>query len=184
MTLAPRDIAFAGVSGLDDRMRVLAWTIQRGAMDAFSHEWTLETVRQCPVRDDRAEVAAVFERLKARVRYTFHPDGTDRFQTLPATWRLAAGDCDNATVALCTALHILGFRTGARIVSSTGAAWEHVYALVLLPRGGASGAWMPLDLTVGLDGTPSSARPGYEVPLRSMRFHRDFHFDLTGESAR
>ena len=175
--IQPGEIAFAGVSGLDQRMKLIAFWTQRSIMDPFAHEWTLETVRGCPTKDDACEINAVFRRLKETVRYAYHPRGLDRFQTLGATLRLRSGDCDNMTVALNTALHILGYAVGARIVSSDGTAWEHVYGLIGLPRNDPTYA-LPLDLTVGPDLTPASAVPGFELPLARMAAWRDFWFDF------
>lgn len=181
MTLRPGDIAFAGVSGLDQRMRLIAFWAQQSIMDPWAHEWALETVRGCAPKNDACEIGAVFRRLKDHVRYAFHPLGLDRLQTLQATWRLRSGDCDNMTLALVTAFHILGFQTGARIVSSDGRAWEHVYATIGLPRNAPRG-WLPLDLTTGPDLTPASATPGFELPLRDMAAWRDFSFDFAPEA--
>lgn len=176
-----RDLAFAGVSNVEDRLRLIAYWIRVSALDPWAYTWTRETVQRLPAKDDEAEIRAVFGRLKRRLRYTFHPDGTDVFQTLRRTWELGTFDCDQGTCAVDTALHLLGFTVGARIVSQDGPAWEHIYSLVGLPRNAPTYP-VPLDLVVGPDMTPGSARPGYEVPLSRMAAYRDFWFDFAPET--
>lgn len=169
------------VSGVEDRMTALSFAIWSGVTDVTSQKWIADVVKNVQPRDDLAEIATVFAAFKKAIRYTFHPRGTDVFRTMLATLRIGTGDCDQATICLCTALHLLGFYVGARIISSDGKEWEHIFMLVY-PRRNVpppeTKLWMPLDLTIGPDMTPASARPNYQVPLASMAAYRDFVFDL------
>lgn len=173
------DLVLVGAGDLDSRMQLIARWVQRGYADPWSHEKVAEWCKGLNPMDDRAEIDAVFRELSwPKVRYAFHPSGRDRFQTMRRTVETGAGDCDNSTVALCTALSILGFQVGARIYSWTGDSWDHITALVGLPRNGAKGA-LVLDPTTGPDGTPKSAYPGFQVPWSTVHGWRDFTFKLS-----
>lgn len=184
------DLAIVGATDLASRMEMLAYWIWRGYTDPWSHEWVLNLVRQpsedlphgCPPKDDLCEIRRVFRALCwPNIRYTFHPRGADRFQTLRRTIELRSGDCDNALVAISTALHILGFKVGARIYSSTGHAWDHIAPTVGLPRERPTKT-LVLETTGGPMGTPESATFGWEVPVRGVAAYRDYWFDLNGNT--
>lgn len=175
--LTPGDLFLIKVGDLDDRMRVIAYVIWLSAVSQFTQEWAADATKGVSPKDDEGTIRAVFDALKSSVRYEFHPRGTDRFQLLSATIRMGEGDCDASTIALCSVLHDKGFATGARIVSGDGKVWEHIYALVGFPRNNPR-FWIPLDLTVGPDGTPASATPNWEIPLERMATHRDYRWDI------
>jgi hypothetical protein len=184
------DQAFFGVDpngGIDERMQALAYAVQLGLHDPWSHEWVARVVRGLPhgnkAGSDFAEVQAVFEALKRNIRYTFHP-GMDRIQTLRKTLELGCGDCDNASVALATALSILNFQTAWVVMgASTPDVWDHIWAQVWLPRDvpvdSPNGRWVDLELVSGPDGTPDSAMVGWAVPYNRRAFWRRFRLQTT-----
>lgn len=55
-----------------------------------------------PQKDHRAEVTALFDEVKKRVRYTWDPVAYDAFQTPRKTLALKAGDCLPATTLVLT----------------------------------------------------------------------------------
>lgn len=175
------DVASLGVTTLEDRLKAIAYAVQLGLRDPAATEWVMRVVANCPDSNTAGaaeqEIRCVFEALKAAVKYRYHPRGTDRIQTLMATLRLRAADCDQATAALCTALHILGFQTAAVVMSSDGDHISHIWAQVGLPRNNPT-RWVDLELTTGPDGTPRSAVAGYSVPmaLRAWWKRYVFHF--------
>ena len=57
--------------------------------------------------------------------------------------------CDDATVAFASLLRALGFaNVFARVVSTDGKRWAHVYPVVALPKSGSIRRIVPLDITV------------------------------------
>lgn len=181
------DQAFFGVDadgGIRERMHALAYAVQLGRMDPWSTEWVARVVRGLPHSNipgsDFREVEAIFQALKRDTRYTFHP-GFDRIQTLRKTLELGMADCDQASVALATALSLLNFEVAWVVMGGSSYQWDHIWAQVWLPRdvpvGAPGGRWVDLDLTSGPDGTPNSAMVGWAVPPeRRMFWHR---FKLT-----
>ena len=111
----------------------------------------------CAPKDDKCEVQAVWNFLVANVRYVLDPDGFDLFCTVGKTLEAGAGDCDDFTICFAALLRSLGFaNVFARVVSTNGKRWEHVYTMVALPKSGR-----PRKL-VALDPTVSGAVPGWE----------------------
>lgn len=180
------DQAFFGVDSLEQRLTALAYAVQLGLHDPWSTEWVSRVVRGLPhsnaPQSDALEVEAVFDALKAAVRYTYHP-GMDRIQTLRRTLELRMGDCDNASVALATALKILNFDVAWVIMGSQGNVADHIWAQVWLPRGvpvdSPGGRWVDLDLTTGPGGYPDSAMCGYAVPYQNRSFWQRYRLQLT-----
>jgi hypothetical protein len=108
----------------------------------------------------------------------------DRIQTLRKTLELGCGDCDNASVALATALSILNFQTAWVVMgASTPDVWDHIWAQVWLPRDvpvdSPNGRWVDLELVSGPDGTPDSAMVGWAVPYNRRAFWRRFRLQTT-----
>jgi hypothetical protein len=180
------DQAFFGVDSLDHRLKALAYAVQLGLHDPFSTEWVSRVVRDLPHSNipgsDALEVDAIFDALKKSVRYTYHP-GMDRIQTLRRTLALGVGDCDNASVALATALKILNFDVCWVIMGVEGHVADHIWAQVWMPRGvpvdSPGGRWVDLDLTTGPGGYPDSAMIGYAVPYENRSFWQRYRLQLT-----
>jgi hypothetical protein len=120
---------------------------------------------QCPMRTPdteeavaRCEMTAIWNFGVANVRYVEDPDGYDLFGTVRYILEAGAGDCDDSTI-LYAALHkAVGFRNvRARVVSTDGKFWEHVYVRIGVPKSRAREL-------VALDPTVKGAVPGWEYP--------------------
>jgi hypothetical protein len=120
----------------------------------------------CPPKDDACELAFIWTFLVQNMRYTYDPDSADTFVTLKQSLLAGGGDCDDQTIAICSLARAVGF-TGcvARVVSTSGEQWEHVYPIVGCPKDNPQ-IWIPLDMTVA--GKP----PGWQV--EGVAAHRDF----------
>lgn len=92
-------MAIVPATDLEQRIRLLAYTLRLSVSDAWSHEWTAAVLRQCPPLQPECELRAIFNALKP-VRYTLHPRGGDRYQTLRRTVQMGVGDCLPATARL------------------------------------------------------------------------------------
>lgn len=137
------------VSGKADR-----WVTHRGQrwpiVEAWGEGFVLPSAAQAPcrMRDDWCEVVAIWNFWVANVRYVFDPSAYDLFCTAEYTLRAGGGDCDDSTIGLCALLKCIGFEgVAARVISVSGTKWEHVYALVGLPKDPPRD-WYPLDPTV------------------------------------
>lgn len=115
-----------------------------------------------PERDRWAEVVAIFQFVRANVRYTGDTYGLDTYQTGRRTLELRAGDCDDFTILLAGMLLSIGHHVRLKSVElrEEPGGFSHIYAEVLLDR-----HWRPLDAS-------SSRIPGWEVARSRVLSHR------------
>lgn len=116
-----------------------------------------------PEKDHRAEVTALFDEVRKRVRYTWDPTDYDAFQTPAKTLALHAGDCDDYVSLLGALCRSIGHKVRSRVVQTKGSdTWNHIYLAVLV-----DGQWMPCD--------PSVKQPaGWEVPASLVIKKQDY----------
>lgn len=118
-----------------------------------------------PQKDHRAEVTALFDEVKKRVRYTWDPVAYDAFQTPRKTLALKAGDCDDYVSLLGALCRSVGIKVRSRIVQTQGEpTWNHIYLVAQMD----DGSWMSLDPTILGKGA------GYEVPDHIVLRKQDF----------
>lgn len=150
-----RRLAVKLVSGRPDGMRdgkpyVLAW----------GRPYWMPHVPPCATRSDECEIITVWNFVVLNVRYVLDPDGYDLFSTTRYTLEAGGGDCDDMVIVLASLLRALGFRdVRARVVSTNSRAWEHVYAMVGLPK---SNSVRGRGQLLALDPTVKGATPGWE----------------------
>ena len=124
----------------------------------------------CPARDDICEARAIYNWVSSHVRYTgdtgahaLSPGGpveaVDEFQSAPKTVEFKGGDCDDHAILNATLAIKNGFPAKFRITSNHGDSWDHIYAMVGVPKL-APTKWIALDTTLG--------DPGRGVPLRQF----------------
>jgi hypothetical protein len=79
---------------------------------------------------------------------------------------VTVSNCDDQTVATCSLARALGFsQCFARVISTTGEQWEHVFPIVGCGKDNP-GIFIPLDMTV------PDKPPGWHVP--NVAAYRDF----------
>lgn len=165
-----RQLAVKITSGKPD-----AWTQHQGAkwpvVRAWGEYFVLPDVqkgaRPCAMRDEWCEIVTIWNFVVANVRYVYDPSAYDLFCTAEYTLRAGGGDCDDMTILLASLLKSVGFEgVAARVVSTTGQKWEHVYALVGIPKDPPK-RWFALDPTV------AGVVPGWEY--KNVRDTRDFY---------
>jgi hypothetical protein len=107
--------------------------------------------------DPLSEIRAFWNFVVLNIEYTPDPPEYDLFCTLRVMLDAHAGDCDDMTIAFGTLLRAVGFQNvWARVISQSGSHWEHVYAIVGVPKHGS-----PAEI-VALDPTVKNAKPGWE----------------------
>lgn len=129
--------------------------------------------QDCPARDDRCELEAIFRAVKhgdARVpgmgkgfRYVADPVISDYFVSAFHNLRFCkkgacAGDCDDHAALVAALAGSVGFRVGLRAYGKTNEeSFSHVYAVAKLPKR------QPTSV-VGLDSTVPDSFVGWEPP--------------------
>lgn len=104
------------------------------------------------------EINAIWNFWVLNVAYTEDPAGYDMFATVRYTLENHGGDCGWSTVGLSALLRAVGFRNlRARVVSTDAEFFEHVYAMVGVPKSRST-------KLLALDPTVKGAIPGWEYP--------------------
>jgi hypothetical protein len=162
-----RQLATKIVSGKPDGW----WVDERGQRVPIVHAWGESFIlprggERCRIRDDWCEVVSIWNFWVTNVRYVADPPHIDLFATLEWTLKAGGGDCDDAVCGLAALLRAVGFEgVVARVISTSGRAWEHVYTLVGLPKRNPQ-RWYSLDPTV------EGVVPGWEY--RNAKLRRDY----------
>lgn len=100
------------------------------------------------------EIRAIFEYVKAGIRYLRDPEGTEYVQTplrhIANIERdgVSFGDCDDMSLLLATLLKSAGYKTRYVIISSPGnpgTSYNHIFVETLDP---SIGVWISLDATM------------------------------------
>jgi len=150
------------VRSLRDRVKVMRQMHEVGLTDPDVRGTALRAVAGCPARDDRCELEAVFNFVKARVRYTGDVEGHDTYASAKRTLEWGGGDCDDHSVAVATLARHLGFKTGVRVADTGSGDWDHVYAIVGFPKDVPTGY-------VAMDTTMPQSKPGWEARARKVK---------------
>jgi len=152
-----------------DRIDIMFMQVAKSIRDPLARTIIAEAVRGCPERDDWCEVQAIYWAFRNHGRYTGDVRDIDTYQTLRRTWELGIYDCDDATICLMALLLSAGFRAGAKIIAQDGKTFNHVYAVVELPRTDLSKSNRRI---VPLDATVPHAVPGWEAPADQRKAER------------
>lgn len=162
---------------IEMRVASIQAQIEKGVQDPRMRKLALQITRHCPERDGLCEAKAVYDYVKANVRYAGDVapirwqdgkvEGIDVFQSPQRTLEFGAGDCDDHTKAVAVLLAHNGITPRLRVVKTKGAPdWEHIYGGALLPKG-TGNKFVSLDTTL-----PGNNNFGVEPT-----YHKSLDFD-------
>ena len=166
------------VSSDDERIRIIAKLVWEGAKSPRIRQLANHILNAYGVfgsmgdgKSEMQEIYAIFDWVKRNIAYRGDVYGIDSYHTAERiAFDLKGGDCDDMTILLDSLLSSIGWRTGARIVSSRkDKPFHHIYSIVVYPKNS------PIEKTkiIPLDPTVKSFSVGDEVPYAK---HRDFLF--------
>lgn len=167
----------SGDMPIEQRLATIQDLVEKSIQDPEMRKLALKVTAHCPERDGECEAKAVYDFVKANVRYTgdIAPirwsngtvEGVDLYQTARRTIELGGGDCDDQAIVNATLLALNGITPRLRVVKTRGAPdWEHIYAGALLPKGSGN-KFVALDTTL-----PGTDKFGIEPP-----YHKHVDFD-------
>ena len=123
---------------------------------AWGEAFRLPLINACTMKDATCESQALWDFVVLNMRYVLDPDGADFFATAKYNLLANGGDCDDYVITLGAMHKLLGFSdVRARIVSTNGKRWEHIYLLVGLPK-------LNPTMLVPLDPTVKNVVPGWQ----------------------
>lgn len=102
----------------------------------------LQLVESLPQRDWPAEVLALFEFVRDRIRYVRDIRGVETLQQPERTLTFKQGDCDDKAVLLAALLQSIGHPARFHAVAMRPGKFSHVYVDTLV-----GGKWVGLETT-------------------------------------
>jgi hypothetical protein len=104
----------------------------KSAQDMGLKKWVLDVLREdgAPSRDKLAQALAIGRWVQRNIYYVH--EGFETFQLPRTTLKLKAGDCDDQTLLVCSALNTIGIRNAMAILKINGK-WAHIFPVALIP---------------------------------------------------
>lgn len=126
--------------------------------DPRMRKLALQITSHCPERDGTCEAKAIYDYIKANIRYTGDGapvrwgdgkvEGVDIFQSAWRTVDFRGGDCDDHNILASTLLALNGITPRLRVVKTRGDDdWSHIFTGALLPKG-TGDKFIALDTTL------------------------------------
>lgn len=155
---------------IEERVASIQDMVWVGMQDPRMRKLALQITKHCPERDGMCEAKAIYQYVKANVRYTGDAapvkmgrngpvEGVDVFQSGKRTLEFQGGDCDDQTILASTLLAWNGITPRMRVTaSSRNGEDEHIYPIAGLPKTAPS-KWIALDTTL-----PGTNKFGVEMP--------------------
>ena len=154
---------------IEERLASIQDLVHKSIQDPEMRKVALQVTSGCPERDGECEARAVYDFVKANVRYTgdIAPikfpngdvEGIDLYQSARRTLEFGGGDCDDQSILIATLLALNGITPRLRVMKEDGASdWSHIFPLAGLPKNTPS-EWRALDTTL-----PGNNKFGVEVP--------------------
>lgn len=144
-----------GNAGITATLRAIDRLVDEALLDGSVIELAHDIVRHLPARDTDAEASAIFNWVRAHVRYTHDPIATDpdvgpadqvktpgRLIQEVREFGRAVGDCDDYVGLLLTLLRAVGIRCQAVVLSERPGPYSHVMVRYASPR---RKSWVTLD---------------------------------------
>lgn len=154
---------------IEQRLATIQEKVRSSIQDPEMRKLALQITAQCPERDGMCEAKAIYDWIKANIRYTgdIAPvvwedgsvEGVDLYQSARRTVEFGGGDCDDQGILGATLLSANGITARLRVVRSRGAPdWEHIFPGALLPKG-TGDKFVAIDTTL-----PGNNNFGVEPP--------------------
>jgi len=127
----------AGVSQTIDQMRAL---VDEALRDPSILRTAKDIVRGVPPFDDLSEAQALYNWVRANIRFTKDPVNKETLYPPSELLQIRAGDCDDISMLLATLLMAIGYPARLMTVAASGDEFSHVYV-----EGQINGQWIPMD---------------------------------------
>ena len=139
-----------GDEAIYNTIELMKELIKRGERDMVIRQLATQLVSGVPERDERGEVATIFNFLKSKTRFTKDPAGFEFLQTpRHILEQLQQGikphlDCDDMTVLGGALLRTVGYPVRLKAISvSPTREYTHIYLLVKI--GDSNCCWLAFD---------------------------------------
>lgn len=158
------------VRTIDDRIKHIRESIQKGKRDPAIREFAVKAVSQkcgstwcIPEKNYWGEVQEIFKSVRGAVRYVHDIHNVDTFQAARRTVDFHGGDCDDYVITLGSLLQSIGYPVILRIIQPKGEQdFSHIFLLVGLPPTGPT-QWVSLDASTN---KPAGWHPPAELIVK------------------
>jgi hypothetical protein len=168
------------VRTIDDRLKHIRRLIRKYRYDPRARELAMKilTVQKkngewkVPEKDWLGEAKALFEAIRANVRYVRDPYGMDTYVSAFRTLTQYHGaDCDCSTIAYATLAQAIGIPVKLKVIRTHGNdTWNHIYLVIGMPPTQPE-RWIAVDLT-------ATGKPfGWQAPKSMIAEQRYFTID-------
>ncbi len=100
-----------------------------------------------PENDPMAELRAIYNYARRKVRYTSDAEGLDTFRRPRRTLELGIGDCDDVSALIGAMASGAGYPVGLKVIQTgDNDDYNHVYNVIGLPAANPT-RWIPIDGT-------------------------------------
>lgn len=140
-TLSSTPIA-DGLAGTWQTIAVMRRLVREGSRDPMIRDAALRIIWLQPAKNQRFEVEAIFDHVRAAIRYVRDPVMFECVSAPRQVLALGYGDCDDKSVLLAALLESVGYPTRFVIAGYQRPMPEHVYVQVLI-----DGEWIDADAT-------------------------------------
>lgn len=162
------------VRTMDDRIKHIIASIQKGKRDPLIREFAVKAVSQkcgknwCIAEKDYwGEVQEVFNSVRGAVRYVHDIHNVDTFQAARRTVDFHGGDCDDYVITLGSLLQSIGYPIILRIIQpKTERDFSHILLLAGLPPTDPT-QWVALDAS-------TNQPAGWHPPAGSIARVKDY----------
>lgn len=166
----------SGNMSIEQRVSSIQDLVWKSVQLPSMRKLALGITNKCPERDETCEAKAVYDAVRARIRYNGDvapvkmPNGAvepiDMFHRADRTWEFGAADCDDQSILVATLLSLNGIPSRLRVTAEKKSAdWGHIYCVAGLSKMNPT-RWLALDTTL----------PGKNNFAKEMPFgkHLDF----------
>ena len=161
-----------GDAGVEQTINSMRSLVDEALHDPSIIRMATDIVRSVPAFDDFAEAKALYEWVRANIRFTKDPVNKEKLYPPAELLQIRAGDCDDISMLLGTLLMAVGYP--ARLVTVAASQqdpeqFSHVYV-----EGEVGGQWIPMD-PARYDSQFGVAPPRLGPQLQHVPQHSDLH---------
>lgn len=136
----------SGDAGVEQTINEMRGLVDEALRDASVNRLARDIVRSVPAFDDVAEAEALYNWVRANIRFTKDPVNKETLYPPAELLKIRSGDCDDISMVMATLLMAVGYPARFVTVAATPNSPEqfsHVYVEGEVPAG--SGQWIPMD---------------------------------------
>lgn len=135
-----------GVDGIDATLAMMQHIVADYKTDSYIVGLARGIIESVPPKEYAAEARAIFDYVRANIRYTQDVDGVEYVQSPLITLQTGHGDCDDQATLLATLLAAVGKKTRFVAAGFNGGDIEHVWTEVKIKD-----RWFAADTTEDYD---------------------------------